>query len=966
MKEKIRVISSEQDILEEVINLLGDNIDKSNYTVIFPTKRAGVYIKKKLADKLQNPFFPPETTTINSWITQKREEILGFRKTINNLDELYLLFQLLQDEKILQKTFNDFEQSYFWLNEILSAINELFKNGMESADFKNIFSDNKDIENEIWDNLPTIYDLLINKYENEKLTNSSYDYYLLAKNLDKIKDENIIIAGLYALNNVEKEIILQLLKNNNKLILISTENDDIIIKKLLEKFKKVVKKEEISILPVSKTEQKRFFYTTPSEEGQTHIIREIISKKITKKEPQWNDTLIALPREEFVIPLLHETLSKTDILYNISMGVPLNRTIIYSLTEKILNIKYETKDNLIYFSEYFDIIFNPYIKNLKLTDNSNSEIFTRIYFQTFKEYIEEQKLTFFNLDEINNSEKFKNLITDKLSKITKLTGKQITQFLNEITNLNKLILQFSNNEKTTIKEIIENLKEIILIIAEKSLFNNYLFYREHLNTIFDTFEELLSSSVSQNIKFSLKGIIKIIKSEFDSVTIPFSGSPVTGLQILGMLETRGLKFDRIILVDMNEDHYPPKPSNSSLLPAQIMKLLGLTYNLNYYQLHDLIVKHNLYTLTQGAKEVHFIYTENKKTIPNRFVQELIWEEEKKKGELDKYNSTTLKLSYEISPEQTANREIKKTDKIISELERSYFSYSKLSTYIECPYKFYFNYVLKLSEADNMEEGLDYAEIGSIIHDILKESYEKMFLAKKKLISPDNYKTLMKIIEKETEKQLELIYPEQNGKKNYNSIILGKIIKNKLGIFITKDLKKNQGKKISTLETAFNTTIELGNNKNISLTGRFDRIQEDENTIEIIDYKTGKNNGISITGNEISNIENSTEGDKILRKFINNEVFPIQIPLYMLAYDKEFSSNKELTGSLYYIKDKKNIFEEFPEDISAKIFLTEFENNILKPLLNNILNKEIPFYSDPIEEKTCEYCPYSTICQKGLL
>ena len=214
-----------------------------------------------------------------------------------------------------------------------------------------------------------------------------------------------------------------------------------------------------------------------------------------------------------------------------------------------------------------------------------------------------------------------------------------------------------------------------------------------------------------------------------SGSIPFYGEPLKGLQIMGMLETRTLDFENIIMLSVNEDLIPAGKSQNSFIPFDLRK----EFNLPTYKDNNAIYAYHFYRLLQRAKKVYLLYATEADGLgggdKSRFITQI-------QTELTKYNPD-IKIGEQIVAnklevgKQNEVIEIEKTRFIVEKLKNiadSGFSPTALNVYRRCPLQFYFQYILKLGETEEPEETIEARTLGKVVHEVL-ELFYKPFVEK---------------------------------------------------------------------------------------------------------------------------------------------------------------------------------------------------------------------------------------------
>ncbi len=213
--------------------------------------------------------------------------------------------------------------------------------------------------------------------------------------------------------------------------------------------------------------------------------------------------------------------------------------------------------------------------------------------------------------------------------------------------------------------------------------------------------------------------------------VPFEADPLQGLQVLGMLETRLLHFDKVLILDATDDALPGFSNQDPLLPEALRRVIGLPG----LQERERVMAHTLHRLLASAKEVHFYWQEglqssgllDDKKIRSRFVDTFLWEEEQQLGRIIEHNTPPLRtLASPVTPVCKKAQYIANTPEIQKRIQgilSSGISPTMLNNYLQCPYRFILQNIYKLQELDSVNEGEDAVGVGILLHDVLHQAYK---------------------------------------------------------------------------------------------------------------------------------------------------------------------------------------------------------------------------------------------------
>ena len=209
------------------------------------------------------------------------------------------------------------------------------------------------------------------------------------------------------------------------------------------------------------------------------------------------------------------------------------------------------------------------------------------------------------------------------------------------------------------------------------------------------------------------GYFALLRRYLASREVPFDGTPLHGLQVLGALETRGLRFDRVFVLDANEGRLPAVSRDDPLLPQPVRRALGLPTTRE----RELAARHHFDELVGGCRELHLFSVDDGTAEPSRFVERLLWERQREAGILDGA-SLASHVHYRTSLASTVPSPVAKTPEVAARLSTLAFSASGLDAYLACPLRFYYSRVLGLRERDEVTGEVDRLEIGTVAHEAI--------------------------------------------------------------------------------------------------------------------------------------------------------------------------------------------------------------------------------------------------------
>jgi RecB family exonuclease len=690
------------------------------------------------------------------------------------------------------------------------------------------------------------------------------------------------------------------------------------------------------------TRQPRHIYITgvPNNISQASLAGEIVKKLDAFDER----SAIVLQDENLLIPLLYSLPENAGEL-NITMGLPLTQTPFADMLALVfrmhLNKEKFTQNRrnggrLFYFRDVLSVLHHPYVASMaEGLMKGDGFVFERIV-----QSIAGGNKVFLSADEI----------------LDPGTG----LFSAHAGFLRPFFHGWSDPLKTlgAMKEITGILRDY-LISEQRTIELEYIYSFSSLVYRLDDLLRTYPGTVK-----SLSTLFSLYNQMVRSVTLPFSGEPVRGLQIMGMLETRGLDFENLIMLSCNENLLPKGGKVNSFIPAD----LRLEFGLPTHRHKDAVYAYHFYRLLQRAKNIHLVYNSETGEFGegeiSRFLQQV-------SGELKRSNPLA-EISEEIlvlapSPDNTYRGiSIPKDDSILSSIRKKAekgFSPTSLNNYRACTLKFYFSDLAEIKEPEEMEEEIDNRILGNIVHAALKKSFEG-FIGKEldagmiAALKPG----LDSIIEEACKKE----FAGRDVRFGRNLLLL-KVARIMLRRFVESESRnvnhlRQSGKSLQIIgleqHLERRLTINTGSEvQDIRIRGFADRIDSIGGQLRIIDYKTGstdkKRTSLKDWGQLVA--DPSTDHAFQLLMYIwlyfprVKNALPLQAGILSL---------RKISEGLTAVSVPGNNENEAQMNIASAEIL-KFETK-LKEILSAIFDASLKF-TQTSDLKTCANCPYLNLC-----
>jgi ATP-dependent helicase/nuclease subunit B len=936
----VLLISSSENLVEKVAeHLTGIERDYSSNLVIFPGKRPSHFLRKVLAEREKSSFIPPLILSMDEFIEHVHDESLEIEgRKLEAIDAISILYSIhaASPEHLGRKSFLTPDTFFPVGTKLYNELEELAIEGISSKKVREIDSiAGENIPEPTAKRLQSLsyfYEAFYRRIEEDHFSTRSSRYRAVSEKIDRLNLDHfkrVVLAGFFALTESEKNIFRSLMRRGNTLFIF--QEGEGMRKKLLDLG-----------IPAQRgfpsTEPEIHCYKSPDSHGQVLGVSALLKNRIDQKERMDESLVIVLPSSETLIPLFHQALSLLDPdNYNISLGYPLQRTPLFGFFNNLMEVVTTMDGDRLYVPYYLEFILHPYMKNIYFQGRAEM---TRILFHTIEEALTEKRTRkFLSLEELESDEAILDAIKEKVLRAEPgITLEMMRDHLEAIhaQTLGKM-LSFRD-----VGDFAGKLKEVVEYIYRSSTARLHPFFYPYSDS-FLTHLDILSKSLMKEIQFQeVASYFTLFKKYIMTSYTPFTGTPLRGVQVLGFLETRNLKFENVLFLDANEGILPDTTREDSFLPFKARQMLGLPTYLD----REEIMFYMFDTLIRGAKASHLFYVENDEKEKSRFVERFLWERQKREGRKDDKGYVRT-IQYAVNLREENPRPVPKSMEMVKFLKEYPFSASSLNTYLSCPLQFYYEYVLGLREREVISEEFEKEEIGSFVHLVLCDYLKGKtgsILTEKEM----NLKEFEKVFYKDFE--------EQYGKDPTGEIYL---LRTQVERHLKDFIKYYQVPKIREFRTKILGLEQRVDVKKDSfkLGARLDRVEKRGERTAIIDYKTSANkNYLAMRYPKL---------DLKKRDSWSEAIATLQLPFYLLTYSTLTGEKPETIDCMFLLLGKARI----DTGIEVPLFdnETEFRENfgnlteVIFRLLREIVNPDQSFMPTVDPKKNCSRCPYGYIC-----
>lgn len=939
---------------------------------VFPNRRAGLFFQKYLSGISEKPLFSPSILTINDLFMQ-----LSGKHPADKIQMLFRLYELYKQRSGSSESFDEF---IYWGEMLLNDFDDIDKYMVDARMlFRNV-SDLKSLDDdfnylspeqvqairsfwssfypkgdspnqqhflELWE---ILYDLYAGLRTSLAKDGCGYDGMIFREVVEQLEKEpmsdfpfdQVVFVGLNALSVSEERLLLALQKKGvadfywdyvGPWVTDPDNKASFFLGRNLRLFPSRMQ------LPATGPVQAEIrVMGVPSAIGQAKQVYPIL--QALADEQQLTDesalrTAIVLPDEHLLVPVLNAIPEAIQHI-NVTMGYPLAGTPVAALMEYILtlqkNIRYIDRVPVFYFRDVLPILNHQYVMAAAPEEVS----------QLVKDMTAGNRIYVHAVD-LNRHELLSILFTPVQN------TEELSDYLIHVLEALNACLR-NNRPNPDDEEMISNSTQTTVDIEQEFIFH----YFATVNRMKEVMHEA-------KIEMRLDTYFRLLKRMTDLITIPFEGEPLSGLQVMGVLETRALDFDRLIILSMNEGFFPLKKAANSFIPYNLRRGFGLPT----YEHQDSVWAYHFYRLIRRAKQVTLLYDTRTTGLQtgevSRFVHQLRYHYQ--------YPLIDELVVYDVASSAVPPISVQKTAEVEKLLSDFLFggpralSASAINTYLDCPLKFYFSVLEQIQEEDEITETVERDVFGSILHKVMEDLYAPF---KGKLVTAD----LLKLLRKDqplltgtiARAFAELFFksPVVRPLEGEN-FLTGEMIRKYAEKILEQDARFTPFHYIES-EKKVRATITLSDRRIVQLKGFIDRVDSLDRVLRIVDYKTGSGKLEFESVEGLFDKEAKDRPKAVMQVFLYAWMYqqlpeytgmPIQPAIYYLRtlFQRSFDpvvEQKKGRGKA----DKVNSFQDFAADFEGK----------LRQCLDEIFNLDIPF-TQTETGKACTYCSFRGLCGK---
>jgi ATP-dependent helicase/nuclease subunit B len=674
-----------------------------------------------------------------------------------------------------------------------------------------------------------------------------------------------------------------------------------------------------------------YFYSSPDSHGQVFALDAVLDRADS-------DTVIVLPRPDTLFPLLRHCLARFgEESYNVSLGYPLRRAPLYGFLDDLMEVVGSMDGERVYLPSYIAFMLHPYAKNVRLGASAEA---TRVLFHVLEERLAEARTRRFALlEELETDEELFALAAQRIGAEDRgVTPAALAAHLARIHG--KSIRSF--RAFADVRDFARRCLELIAWVHDESTARDHPFFAPFSEAFARSLESIARSLLAEKSFNDTASYFTLLRRYLDTCYLPFDGTPLHGLQVLGALETRNLGFTRVFVLDANEGVLPEVGAEGTLLPFAVRAALGLATTRD----REDIANYHFSLLAAGARELHLFSIDAGEQERSRFVERLLWEQQRADRVSDE-KRFVRPVQYRVSLASAPPAAVAKSGAVADWLRLREHSATGLDAYLRCPLKFYHRTVLGLGVREESSGEVEPRDIGTFVHDTLA-AYLAPRQARPLAREDLDAGAMAALVE---QRFAASFGPAEDGA---NRLLLAQL-KQRMADFVSSYLTRlATSHRLTFLSLERSVAASVGG---FALRGRLDAVAELDGKPCLIDWKTSANPAAYKLKLKKLSLEDRATWPEAIPS--------LQLPFYSLLYAQEAGIDPMEVRSMFLLLGRS----ELDEKIEVPLFEDQAEARtawptiatIIQRLLEEIASPEVPFTPTPDLPSACPRCDFTGIC-----
>ena len=790
---------------------------------VLPNRRAQLFLQKELTVALEGPLILPQSYSIDDFVVA-----ISTLKPATDLEQQQALYQSYCASIDKKDKPNSFETFLGWSTPLLKDLNTIDQYLVDRKDFFSYMSSLHEIRawgqaqdkiiqdyTAFWKRLPDMYHEFMHRLEESGQTTPGMCYRMSTELLETFLQHNsktqFVFCGFNALSPSEIFIVRELLTQDRAQVF--WDIDKQMLDDELHQAGRFIRS-YISTWPEYKQQpfnQAHAHFHDPKsikvtqvqqQLGQAKEIGDLLAKMDNQQD--WSKTAVVLADESLLMPLLYALPPSIDKL-NITMGFPLDQHPTAIFINALLKMAVRQTEKGFYFADVESVLSIPETKALFLT-------------------------TAPNLDEVLEQAKKEHRSYLDTAYIKAIVPKAAHASVDTLFRLNGTPNQW-------VADMLEVLPLFYDVQQSQAVRQAYSLAVEKLMVLLSQIKDV-AAGLHQDFSFSL---LRNLYSQLSAgQKLNFVGAPLEGLQILGVLETRAIDFDNVLVAGVNEGVLPGQSEQPSWIPYEVKKAFGLPAQ----DEQDAIFTYHFYRLMYRAAKVKLFYNGTTDGIqvgePSRFIRQWAFD----CPETHSWQEHTQNVPF--VPPPSSHKSIPKTPAVMEkllELAKAGFSPSGLNAFVKDGYAFYKRYLLGLREEDELETFFSHKTYGTLIHNCLETLYTPHV---GKQLTQADCNEMIERVDTVADEIIKREYPQNISGKNVLALTA---IKRNIQNMISHeqdDIRAGNVIEIIALEQKLTMTQAIsGIDAPVTFNGTVDRVDRYNGNTRVLDYKTGQTQDLGI-------------------------------------------------------------------------------------------------------------------------